>query len=97
MTVETASEDSTSTTYQFVAVLVFGVSRVVGHGEYVDAHTMCSHLVVYSTRPVGRITGIGVRCGSDARTSGAKVLLVKGGLIHLVSGKTAVLPDSKKV
>jgi hypothetical protein len=76
---------------------VFGESLVVGHGEYLDARTMCGHLVVYSKRPVGGITGIGVRCGSDAGTSGAKALLVKGSLIHLVSDKTAVLPDSKKV
>jgi hypothetical protein len=58
---------------------------------------MFSYLVVNTTRPVGRITGIGVKCGSDARTSGAKALLVNGGLIHLVSGKTAIQPVPKTV
>lgn len=40
---------------------------------------------------------IGVKCGSDARTSGAKALPVNVGLILLVSDKTAGHPVSATI
>jgi hypothetical protein len=58
---------------------------------------MFSHLVVLTPRPIGRITGTGVGCASDARTGGGSAMPVAVGWILLVLGNKTGRPVSPTV